>query len=88
MFIVSFLRRDYGAAGFLSMAKDGLLTNNQILVAMVVITLFLPCIAQFLVMIKERGWKSAMGVAAFVLLYAFVLGSILNFTLRWLGVSL
>ncbi|MDP6495419.1 MAG: nucleoside recognition domain-containing protein, partial [Dehalococcoidia bacterium] len=51
-FIFGFLRRDYGAAGFLMLKNDGLLDVVQILVSMVVITLFLPCIANLFVITK------------------------------------
>jgi ferrous iron transport protein B len=87
-FLIGFLRRDYGAAGLLDMTKAGLLTNNQILVAMVTITLFIPCVAQFFVIIKERGWKAAVGVGMFVILFSFAAGGVLNFVLNWLGVNL
>ena len=38
----------------------------QSLVAMVTITLFIPCIANFFMIVKERGWKTAVAIAAFV----------------------
>jgi ferrous iron transport protein B len=87
-FLIGFLRRDYGAAGLLDMTRMGLLTNNQILVAMVTITLFIPCIAQFFVIIKEKGWKTALGVGIFVFFYAFIAGGALNFLLKTAGVNL
>ncbi len=54
-FVMGFVRRDYGAAGLLNMQLSPL----QAVVALVTITLFVPCIAQFSVMIKERGAKTA-----------------------------
>ena len=65
-FIIGFLRRDYGAAGLFNLARQGLLNQNQILVALVTITLFVPCVANFFVMIKERGWKVALVIVAVV----------------------
>ncbi|MGZ4150440.1 MAG: ferrous iron transport protein B, partial [Actinomycetota bacterium] len=41
-FLIGFLRRDYGAAGLFALARDGALTGTQILVSLVVITLFIP----------------------------------------------
>lgn len=81
-FLVGFLRRDYGAAGFFQMAQEGLLTREQILVALVTITLFVPCIAQFFVMVKERGWKTAVAITAFIVPFAFFVGGALNFVLK------
>jgi ferrous iron transport protein B len=53
-FLIGFMRRDFGAVFLLdaSMGPDPLLTPHQILVAMVTITLFMPCIAT-LFMITE-----------------------------------
>ena len=58
-FIMGFLRRDYGASGIYVMAQNGILTNSQVLITAVVITLFIPCLAQSLVVVKEYGLKIA-----------------------------
>jgi ferrous iron transport protein B len=87
-FIVGFLRRDYGAAGLYSLARTHEMDHIQILVSLVSMTLFVPCIAQFLVTIKERGWKATILMAAFIFPFAFAVGGILNFLLRYLKVSL
>jgi ferrous iron transport protein B len=80
-FIMGFLRRDYGSAGLYMMAKQGLLTNRQMLVSIMVITLFVPCVAQFFMMVKERGWKTAGLILVFVTAYAFAFGGLLNLAL-------
>jgi ferrous iron transport protein B len=54
----------------------------QSLVAMVVITLFIPCIANFFMIVKERGWKTAGAIAAFVFPFAIAVGAGLNLLLR------
>lgn len=87
-FLIGFLRRDYGAAGLFSMQKGGLLTPVQSLVSIVVITLFVPCIAQFFVTIKERGLKPALIMLSFIFPFAVVVGAALNFGLNILGVTL
>jgi len=87
-FLMGFLRRDYGAAGLMDLANRGFLNNNQILVSMVTITLFIPCVAQFFIIIKEKGFKAAFTVGAFVFIFAFVVGGLLNFILNQLGVVL
>lgn len=81
-FLVGFLRRDYGAAGFFKMAQAGLLTRNQIVVALVTITLFVPCIANFFVMVKERGSKTAIAITLFVVPFAFFVGGMLHLVLQ------
>jgi ferrous iron transport protein B len=57
-------------------------------VALSVITLFVPCIANLFVMIKERGIKSALAMVAFIVPFAFAVGAVLNWALRALGVHL
>ena len=70
-FIIGFLRRDYGAAGLFTLAKDGMMDPIQIVVSLVVITLFVPCIANFFMMVKERGMKTAIYMAAFIFPFSF-----------------
>jgi ferrous iron transport protein B len=81
-FIIGFLRRDYGAAGLFVMAKQGQLSAHQVLVSLVTITLFIPCIAQFFMMIKERGLRKALWITGVVLPVAFAVGGLLNFALK------
>lgn len=85
-FILGFFRRDYGAAGLYDIQST--LTGVQLLVSAVVLTLFMPCVAQFMVMIKERGWKIALLIAGFVVTFAFTMGFVLNWILTALGVVL
>jgi len=87
-FIVGFLRRDYGAAGLFTMAKAGALDPTQTLVSLVTITLFLPCIAHFFIIIKEAKLKAALAMVAFIFPFAFIVGGLLNAVLRALEVSL
>jgi ferrous iron transport protein B len=85
-FIIGFLRRDYGAAGLFILAKDGQLDSHQILVSLVTLTLFIPCIAQFFMMIKERGVKKTLWMSAVIFPIAFGVGGMLNFLLKWIGI--
>lgn len=87
-FLIGFLRRDYGAAGFFVLRQQGLLDGVQALVSLVVITLFVPCIANFFMMIKERGLATSVAMAGFIVPFAFLVGGVLNFVLRALGVTL
>ena len=81
-FVIGFLRRDFGAAGLFEMARHGRIDPVQSLVAMVTITLFIPCIANFFMIVKERGWKTAGAIAAFVFPFAIAVGAGLNLFLR------
>jgi ferrous iron transport protein B len=87
-FIVGFLRRDFGAAGLYHMAQAGSLDPVQVVVAVVVITLFIPCIANFFMMVKERGWATGLAIAAFIFPFALAVGGTLNWALRAFHVTL
>jgi len=84
-FLIGFLRRDYGAAGLFVLAKEGQLNSHQILVSLVTITLFIPCIAQFFMMIKERGLRKALWMSAVIIPVAFGVGGMVNFLLNIFG---
>jgi len=86
VFLFGFFRRDYGAAGLYEMR--GMLSANQLTIAAVVLTLFVPCIAQLMVMFKERGTKTAIGIFLFVLVLAFSTGLLLNFVFNTFNITL
>jgi len=77
-FIFGFFRRDYGAAGLYDLQTNGLMDARQLTVAAVTLTLFIPCVAQFLIMKKERGWGVATAIGVFVSVLAFGSGYLLN----------
>ncbi len=85
-FIMGFLRRDYGAAGLFSLQEQGLLNAEQVVVSMVTITLFIPCIANLFMIIKERGIKTALIIAAFIFPFAIITGGVLHRVLLWLNI--
>ncbi len=85
-FIFGFFRRDFGAAGLYDLQTAGLLSPIQLTVAAVTLTLFVPCIAQFMMMKKERGLKVAAAIFVFVSVQAFATGWVLNMLLLATGV--
>ncbi len=88
VFLYGFFRRDFGAAGLYDLHSAGVISGIPLVVAAVTLTLFIPCIAQFMVMLKERGIKTALAIALFIFPFAFFVGFILNLVLTTLGVSL
>jgi len=87
-FLIGFLRRDFGAAGLYRLAEQGRLDAVQVVVSLVVMTLFIPCIANFFMIVKEQGLRVAVRVALFVFPFAVLVGAVLNAVLRSLGVTL
>lgn len=87
VFLFGFFRRDYGAAGLYDLDKQGLLSLREVIVSAVVLTLFLPCVAQLLINIKERGAKLASVITLFILVFSFSVGFLLNKILIFGGVN-
>jgi ferrous iron transport protein B len=87
VFVMGFLRRDYGAAGLFQMSRAGQLDAVQAVVALTVMTLFVPCVANFLMMIKEQGLKAAFAILGVVTVIALGTGAVLNAALRGLHVA-
>jgi ferrous iron transport protein B len=84
-FVMGFLRRDFGATGLFVMASHGQLNELQVLVAMVTVTLFIPCIASLMMIAKERGSRTALGMMVLIIPLAFLVGGLLNRLLLALG---
>lgn len=72
-FILGIVRRDFASFGLTEVP----LTAVQAVTAMIVITLFVPCIATVGVMIKERGPKIALTIWAGSWACAFIIGGLL-----------
>jgi ferrous iron transport protein B len=87
VFVMGFLRRDYGAAGLFRMAHDGSLSGVQAVVALTVMTLFVPCVANLLMIIRERGLRTGLAILAAVTVIALGTGSVLNVALSMLRIT-
>jgi ferrous iron transport protein B len=81
VFLSGFFRRDYGAAGLFDLYREGALSEGQLLVAAVVLSLFLPCLAQLAMMIRERGLAASVLIACAVALLAVAAGILLRILL-------
>lgn len=88
VFIYGFFRRDFGAVGLYDMYDSGIINGVSLVVAAVTLTLFVPCIAQFMIMFKERGGKTALIMGMFIFPFAFAVGLLLNLILGAMEVSL
>jgi len=79
-FLMGFIRRDFGTAGMMSLPMLPL----QQFVALVTLTLFVPCIASTMVIFKELGWKDGVLIWPAVFIVAFTVGGVLNRLLLFL----
>lgn len=71
---MGFLRKDMAMGLLLPLG----LSVKQLVIASVVLSLFFPCAAAFVVILREFGWKRLLEAVAIMLPFAFVVGSLLN----------
>jgi ferrous iron transport protein B len=78
-FIMGIIRRDFGAAGIsnLKLSADPAIAASQTIIALVTMTLFVPCIAAIMVIFKERSLKEATGIWLGSFAVAFLVGGAL-----------
>jgi ferrous iron transport protein B len=86
-FLLGFLRRDFGATGLFLMEAQGLLSPIQVLVSMITITLFIPCVASVFMIGKSRGWRTSLAITAIVFPLAFLVGGFVRQILMAVGWS-
>jgi len=86
-FIIGFLRRDYGAASLYDLHRQGKLDSLQIVVALIVLTLSVPCIANLLVITKEQGARRAAVLLVVIAALAVLTGALANVAFRALGIT-
>jgi ferrous iron transport protein B len=84
-FLLGFLRRDFGATGLFIMQASGALSPAQAVVAMVTLTLFIPCVASVMMIARERGARTAAALTAVIFPLAFLVGGLLNGLLHLIG---
>jgi ferrous iron transport protein B len=72
--LMGMIRRDFGLAGFYAMRHE--LSALQLLVVLVVMTLFVPCSAAIAVFYKERGWREGTAILVLSWVLAFGVGAL------------
>ncbi len=80
--VMSLARSEAGAVLIMNMVKHGELNPIQVIVAIIVITLFIPCISNVMAMIKELKIKKALVMVITITLTAFLIGGMINYILR------
>ena len=75
--IIGFLRKDVAVGMLLPLG----LTLKQLIIASVVLTMYFPCIATFVVLIKELGIKDMIKSAFVMVTATLIIGGLLNLIL-------
>ena len=83
VFILVLSRRELGAVYFKGMVDAGEVDFYQTIVGLVVITLFIPCISNTMVMIKELGARWAVSANILIIIVAILVGGMVNVLIRF-----
>ncbi|KPK02482.1 MAG: hypothetical protein AMK71_02070 [Nitrospira bacterium SG8_35_4] len=82
VFILVLARRELGAVYFKDMVDAGQVDYYQTITGLVVITLFIPCISNTMVMLKELGSRWAISLNIAIIAIAVIVGGLVNFLIR------
>jgi ferrous iron transport protein B len=85
VFLKALVRRESGAAELVQLR--GTFTNAQLVAATFLMTFAVPCINTVMVVLRERGVRTAAAIVGAVLLYAALVGGLLHQVCRILGVT-
>jgi ferrous iron transport protein B len=81
--IMGFIRGEAGVAILQKMADSGVMDHAQLVVAMIVTILFIPCVTNFMLIIKEQGSQRAMAIIVAVTASAIITGGVVNSFIHW-----
>ncbi|MEI6704436.1 MAG: nucleoside recognition domain-containing protein, partial [Deltaproteobacteria bacterium] len=84
--IMGFIRGEAGIAILKQMVDAGTMSNQQLVIAMIVTILFIPCVTNFLLIIKEHGSKSAFAIITSVTACAILTGGAMNHILKFFNI--
>lgn len=81
LFVMSIIKRDLGAAGFYSMVTNGSFTRKEILITLIVLTLFVPCFASQMILFKQGKALTAIPIWIGSFIIAFSVGGLVSMLL-------
>lgn len=82
LFIMSIIKRDLGAAGFYSMVTNGSFTQKEILITLIVLTLFVPCFASQMILFKQGRALTAILIWIGSFAIAFSVGGLISLLIQ------
>ncbi|NLY70999.1 MAG: ferrous iron transporter B [Clostridiales bacterium] len=78
LFLLSIIKKDVAAASLYSIVSQNIMTDFQITIALIVMTLFVPCFASAMVLFKDRGPLVAIIIYIACFLVGFTTGGLIN----------
>ncbi|MDH7499340.1 MAG: ferrous iron transporter B [candidate division NC10 bacterium] len=86
-FMMGFLRKEMSVPILKNLADAGRLNHVQIVISLVLTTLFIPCVSTLLVVLKHQGLRATLYITTAILLSCLVAGGTLNYLLTLLRVT-
>jgi ferrous iron transport protein B len=83
LFLLAIIKKDLGAAEMYAAVSQNAFSDIQITVILVVMTLFVPCFASLMVLIKDRGLAVALATWGGSFLLSFGIGAVVSRLLRF-----
>jgi ferrous iron transport protein B len=80
--VVGFLRKDVAVG----MLRPLGLSLRQLIVGATILGIYFPCMATFIVLVKEVGIKDMLKSILIMLSVAMIVGGLLNYILKWFGI--
>jgi ferrous iron transport protein B len=82
--VMSLARSEAGAVLVMDMANAGELTSGQVIVSIIVLTLFIPCISNVMAIGKELKWKKATVMVLIITITSLIIGGSVNLFLKFI----
>lgn len=81
--IVAFLRKDLAVAQLSAIE----MTRYQMITSVVLVSIYFPCVATFVMLLREGGWKGLLGSLVTLVATVFLYGGLLHLIWILLGVA-
>ncbi|MBI5479698.1 MAG: ferrous iron transporter B [Deltaproteobacteria bacterium] len=85
VFLKALIRRETGAAELVQLRPT--FSNAQLVAVTFLMTFAVPCINTVMVLLRERGVRTALAIVGAVMVYAALIGGLLHHVCRILGVT-
>lgn len=84
--VMAFLRKDMAVGTIGGLAAAGLLTTGQVITSVVLVSIYFPCLATFMMILKEGGVKNLLGSLAVMVGSFFIFGGLMRGIVALAGV--
>ena len=87
VFMMCFIRKEGAVPILRNMVEAGRLNHVQVVISLILTTLFIPCISTTLVVLKQQGLKNALYIMGAILILCVATGGILNSLFHLAGIT-